>query len=67
MEGYSDWICLVAEFTLKSLQSWQVTCYVVCNYSKNALNWKYLGFYGKEYPGFIIVIVKIIFAVCMHN
>ena len=24
MEGYSDWIQLVAEFTLKSLQSWQV-------------------------------------------
>ena len=24
VEGYSDWIRLVAEFTLKSLQSWQV-------------------------------------------
>lgn len=24
MEGYSDWIRLVAEFTSKSLQSWQV-------------------------------------------
>ena len=24
VEGYSDWIQLVAEFTLKSLQSWQV-------------------------------------------
>ena len=27
VEGYSDWIRLVAEFTLKSLQSWQVGCY----------------------------------------
>ena len=25
VEGYSDWIHLVAEFTLKSLQSWQVS------------------------------------------
>lgn len=24
MDGYGDWIQLVAEFTLKSLQSWQV-------------------------------------------
>lgn len=24
VEGYSDWIRLVAEFTLKSLQSWKV-------------------------------------------
>lgn len=24
VEGYSDWIRLVAEFTLKSLHSWQV-------------------------------------------
>lgn len=28
MEGYSSWISLVTEFTLKSLQSWQVIlCY----------------------------------------
>lgn len=26
VEGYGDWIQLVAEFTLKSLQSWQVDC-----------------------------------------
>lgn len=24
VEGYGDWIQLVAEFTIKSLQSWQV-------------------------------------------
>lgn len=30
VEGYSDWIRLVAEFTLKSLQSWQVGLSVLC-------------------------------------
>lgn len=26
VEGYGEWIRLVAEFTFKSLQSWQVNC-----------------------------------------
>lgn len=36
VEGYSDWIRLVAEFTLKSLQSWQVDWFLsVFSYPKN--------------------------------
>jgi len=36
VEGYSDWIRLVAEFTLKSLQSWQVNyCVALENLPEN--------------------------------
>jgi exportin-7 len=31
MEGYGEWIQLVAEFTLKSLQSWQVRKFMLVN------------------------------------
>ena len=27
VENYADWIRLVAEFTIKSLQSWQVSAF----------------------------------------
>ena len=37
-EGYSDWIRLVAEFTLKSLHSWKVCIYDYSICSPKELN-----------------------------